>query len=1356
MFSIADLRRELEIANHGLAELDNRVNKGIAWAQSNCQGRSNISAPARDKCQTIAARRLVDLVESHCRSTQLKALLRWQAACLLHKHGSTVSAFARAKSLACMVKVLTAVGRRELHRGWTPWRNMYIEERRLERLAAIVQIQRVVRGHQGRKIATIRLREHSEEVRRQIIQLMHETTRAQREFEAKKRKLAKELEEEHLAKMAIDAHRIQEFYKGRLAMRRAKSDLLGLRQNKAALVVQGSARMLLAKRQLSNLFVQREHDRLRSKEQFISDFVASTMSRVIKKLTLVARPSSAPAVAALTVVQPPVKEEPTYADESDAALLKGVVGVQSLFRRKKAIADVRDERERVARARLRRADKVGISIHIGPDNSTAIVKLQSVMRGRLARKLKTSLKEEHVIVQDRILGVVKNKTEPKVELKVESAVVVAIAVKTKLSMEEKTPLSVSISKRAVVHAKKSADDVKPMPVYAMPTTTVLAVTMEDTHQSPAVQSPAVALSQVSQHTKTHDPPHKADRPKPNKGPSREHVKKSPSVDDKVARIGKASSIETAHSKRSSIAVKKTDSLIPAHQEVKAIPSVELGSHVGKKETMHGKPRKVSRIAARMKNAKVAAAQMSSTDAAADVAAVFAPSDESNAAIIQIQKLARGRIARKLKRMHEVKEVTEPDTIVDSMSSSPQLDEHMAASRIKGFLKKQISERALRVEHVRRSSLQQIGVEDTAASRIKGFLKKQLSKRLSLPQKRLSITPERRVSVHREVVVISTTNPKTVVSEDAAASKIQELMKKRLSARMAVDKRGKRLIKHNKIAVASAMEKTVVSEDVAVSRIQKCMKKTLSYRSPKATEVLEISTTFSTDSWSHADANSIARSASNSDSIHDSKPSSAASLEKAGRRRTSISSTTSSHSQASHTGGSMKKTRRRVSVDGVFSLQDDDGGHKCKVKKKKRGHKLETERSVTEDAEEQAAVKLQCLVRGRQARSKVRNWLSKSEDIQRNSVYQEDVLGDGAFRDRLLEDQAAIKLQRHMRALSVRSRIKFRRRSLTIQSDPVSFAQLEKGVVGLQSIYRRNRAIGIAATKRKVLSKPQPERIVTPPPMSDERGIIALQCLFRRRKAMVIVQKKREMLNKFPIRRGVSFTTPIASPSVSRPTSSQQPAHSRPESAGQIAREIAPEEELLPVSSAESILDTEASSETQSIQILEDVVEVPSETEQVIAQGNTLVKKLEIRRRENEMSDAIDVAINQTRLVVEEMMEEVVSWVESHIYELSVQSVDSSDEVVVQHLVVEQEEEELDDSGAESKRINIAVYILQRFGRVLVARRIVAAKRRKAIAMQEKIGKLLEWSSTVIQRYVRGNLCRKRILKLNLKRKVYFI
>lgn len=150
---IEALRLELVIAQEGVKQLNKMVDHNIAWVQTNCDiatAAPNFSDRTKQKCRNMATERIVAVYADLVDATLVWALDRWRAATRYDNLCGIVKGYSKLKGIEIMSTTLYDAVCRQYLKGWSRWLNVVQQMIHQERDNAAVQIQRVVRGNAGR------------------------------------------------------------------------------------------------------------------------------------------------------------------------------------------------------------------------------------------------------------------------------------------------------------------------------------------------------------------------------------------------------------------------------------------------------------------------------------------------------------------------------------------------------------------------------------------------------------------------------------------------------------------------------------------------------------------------------------------------------------------------------------------------------------------------------------------------------------------------------------------------------------------------------------------------------------------------------------------------------------------------------------------------------------------------------------------------------------------------------------------------------------------------------------------------------------------------------------------------------
>ena len=237
------LRRELENAKEGLAELDEKVDSNIAWVHSNCDTSviGPISSVGKDKIRRIAIDRLFTVIDIRLKHSMYKALRKWENVIFTDKIRKTARDFSHIKGIEVLTRVLNGAICRRFMMGWQPWMKKMHIAKKWERNMAAVELQRVVRG------MLTRLFLKDEFIRKAIIRIQALLRRRLGVKRVKKIRMLKNLAEKKAAKIRrdneilrakIEADKKQEALRRRRGPTRGDHRSLRARHTDAAIKIQ--------------------------------------------------------------------------------------------------------------------------------------------------------------------------------------------------------------------------------------------------------------------------------------------------------------------------------------------------------------------------------------------------------------------------------------------------------------------------------------------------------------------------------------------------------------------------------------------------------------------------------------------------------------------------------------------------------------------------------------------------------------------------------------------------------------------------------------------------------------------------------------------------------------------------------------------------------------------------------------------------------------------------------------------------------------------------------------------------------------------------------------------------------------
>lgn len=272
MSAIDELRRELRLAEEGLNRLDNIVEDNIAWVQSNCDVGANfdMSKRAKAKCRKICAERLTDVLMNSAFVRMSSAFRKWRLLFQFTDMIVIVRSYSRIKSVQMFANAIGRIVYRLKQKTMTRWTRAVNIMRRFEQEAALVEIQRIVRGRLGKLKSKKRLVEIEAQTRNKAARDIQKIARGKQG-----RKRFKEKWREHKHHWAVAY--LQHWSKTRLAIQRAK-DITNERRlhRKSATKVQKVVRGRLGRRRFQDIKTKKEME-----NKMVSS--TSTLSRFFRR-----------------------------------------------------------------------------------------------------------------------------------------------------------------------------------------------------------------------------------------------------------------------------------------------------------------------------------------------------------------------------------------------------------------------------------------------------------------------------------------------------------------------------------------------------------------------------------------------------------------------------------------------------------------------------------------------------------------------------------------------------------------------------------------------------------------------------------------------------------------------------------------------------------------------------------------------------------------------------------------------------------------------------------------------------------------------------------------------------------------
>jgi hypothetical protein len=277
--TVEALRLELQIAQAGLTQLHNTMDDEIVWVTKNCpeatksllaktsrssldntgsSSMAGMSNRSRNRCRHIAVTNFCSTWQGFVQTTMGWTLQRWRRAVEFDKMEGVIENYSRAKAIEIFNDVYSEAMSRQLLRPWKTWLKKIQTQVLLERTAAVVEIQRIVRAKLGR-------------CRLKRIKLMRLVTRVQCMFRRFKSRRMLAMRKARAAKRRRmwAQRRIRMFFRMFLRIRQAKKVLLQKKQEKAAEMLQKLHRGAIGRQRYRAIKQQqdREMERLRRQKE---------------------------------------------------------------------------------------------------------------------------------------------------------------------------------------------------------------------------------------------------------------------------------------------------------------------------------------------------------------------------------------------------------------------------------------------------------------------------------------------------------------------------------------------------------------------------------------------------------------------------------------------------------------------------------------------------------------------------------------------------------------------------------------------------------------------------------------------------------------------------------------------------------------------------------------------------------------------------------------------------------------------------------------------------------------------------------------------------------------------------------
>ena len=249
---IEALRWELTVAREGIKHLDKMVDTNIAWVQSNCDMTGlavNFSDRTKQKCRKMATERIVAVYVNLAENTQYWAMRRWQTAVRFDRLSTTVKKYSKLKGIEILTNTLwKAITNQLYNRGWRPWLR-FVQAQILAKMnKAAIQIQRIARGRQGR------VRFEKKKLGQVAITLQKLFRKTKAVQVIKEKRFVREQEMNNVAVRAI-----QKLLKKLINIRRAKAEANQRRMDRASIRIQKIHRGRQGRKEFLQKFLKKNH-----------------------------------------------------------------------------------------------------------------------------------------------------------------------------------------------------------------------------------------------------------------------------------------------------------------------------------------------------------------------------------------------------------------------------------------------------------------------------------------------------------------------------------------------------------------------------------------------------------------------------------------------------------------------------------------------------------------------------------------------------------------------------------------------------------------------------------------------------------------------------------------------------------------------------------------------------------------------------------------------------------------------------------------------------------------------------------------------------------------------------------------
>lgn len=238
---IRELKRELQLSQEGLAQIDTAMAENITWVHNNCQVDDKLknralSQRAIRQCQKISLDRFFEIFDSIRLVALKRAFDKMKFAVKLTGIATLSKDYSRAKSIEILSHILSAALQRQYQIVFKPWLLRFKWERRWEQEAASVEIGRVIRGFNSRRRVYHMIREKNSVIIQCCIRVFLSKCRV---YHRRMKKLI-----DHSLSILV------RFFRGLVSVSKAKAIVQDKRERRAAIKIQSLQRGIMARQRV--------------------------------------------------------------------------------------------------------------------------------------------------------------------------------------------------------------------------------------------------------------------------------------------------------------------------------------------------------------------------------------------------------------------------------------------------------------------------------------------------------------------------------------------------------------------------------------------------------------------------------------------------------------------------------------------------------------------------------------------------------------------------------------------------------------------------------------------------------------------------------------------------------------------------------------------------------------------------------------------------------------------------------------------------------------------------------------------------------------------------------------------------